>query len=111
MTKPSDVCTTLGQECGYCERRHPTVREARRCLANYIRREFSDRRVVAVAIDASWPPVHGRDMNDAELDGAGMATAGELTPSVVVRTGCRGPRRPCARSTQRYVRQRACRIS
>ena len=68
MTKRPDVYTTIGQECGCCGHRHPTVRDARRCLADYRRREFSDRRVVAVAADAPWPPTVGRDLNDVELD-------------------------------------------
>ena len=68
MTKRPDVYTTLGQESGCCGRRHRTVREAGRCADDHHRREFSDRRVVAVAADAPSPPAHGRDLNDAELD-------------------------------------------
>ena len=67
MTKRPDVYTTLGQECGCCGHRHTTVREARRCLEDYRRRESSDRIVVAVAADAPWPPAEGRLLNDAEL--------------------------------------------
>ena len=67
MTKRPDVYTTLGQECGCCGHRHTTVREARRYLENYRRREYSDRIVVAVAADAPWPPAEGRLLNDAEL--------------------------------------------
>lgn len=32
------------------------------------RQGFSDRIVVAVAVDAAWPPTEGRYLNDAELD-------------------------------------------
>ena len=67
MTKKPDVYTTLGQECGCCRHRHRTVREAGRCLADYRRREYSDRIVVAVAADAPWPPAEGRYLSDAEL--------------------------------------------
>ena len=42
MTKRPDVYTTLGQECGCCGHRHPTVREAGRCLEDHRRREYSD---------------------------------------------------------------------
>ena len=68
MTTPPDVYTTIGPECGCCGHRHATVQEAGRCLDDYRRREFSDRRVVAVAADAAWPPAEGRDLNDAELN-------------------------------------------
>ena len=68
MTERRDVYTTLGAECGCCGHRHPTVREAGRCLEDYRRREFSDRVVVALAADAPWPPAAGRDLNDVELD-------------------------------------------
>ncbi len=67
MTTQPDVYTTLGAECGCCGHRHRTVREAGRCLEDYRRREYSDRIVVAVAADASWPPAEGRYLNDAEL--------------------------------------------
>ena len=43
-TKRPDIYPTLGQECGCCGHRQPTVRDTRRCLADYRRREFSDRR-------------------------------------------------------------------
>ena len=68
MTKRPDVYTTLGQECGCCGHRHPTVQQAGRCLDDYRRREYSDRIVVAVAADAAWPPTEGRYLNDAELE-------------------------------------------
>ena len=68
MTQRTDVYTTIGRACGCCGYRHRSVREAGRCLAKYRCREFSDRRVVAVAADAPWPPAEGRDLNDAELD-------------------------------------------
>ena len=68
MTTRPDVYTTLGQECGCCGHRHPTVQQAGRCLENYRRRGFSDRIVVAVAVNAAWPPTEGRYLNDAELD-------------------------------------------
>ena len=67
MTDGPDVYTTLGLECGCCGHRHATVEAAGRCLEAYRRRTFSDRRVVAVAADAPWPPAAGRDLNDAEL--------------------------------------------
>ncbi|MCY4074231.1 MAG: hypothetical protein OXH04_02230 [Acidobacteria bacterium] len=67
MTDRPDVYTTLGLECGCCGHRHATVEGAGRCLEAYRRRTFSDRRVVAVAADAPWPPAAGRDLNDAEL--------------------------------------------
>ncbi len=54
MTRRPDVYTTLGHECGCCGHRHRTVQEARRCVKDYQRREFSDRRVVAVAADAPY---------------------------------------------------------
>ncbi len=62
MTKRSDVYTTLGQECGRFGHRHPTVKQAGRCLEGYQRREYSDRMVVAVAANAAWPPTEGRDV-------------------------------------------------
>ena len=68
MAKEQDVYTTIGLESGCCEHRHRRVREASRCLAGFRRQEPSDRRVVAVAADAPWPPTEGRDLNDAELD-------------------------------------------
>ena len=68
MAIAQDVYTTIGPGSGCCEHRHRSVREAGRCLAEYRRQEFSDRRVVAVAADALWPPAEGRDLNDAELD-------------------------------------------
>ncbi len=68
MTTRPDVYTTLGQECGCCGHRHPTVQQAGRCLENYRRRGFSNRIVVAVAVDAAWPPTEGRYLNGAELD-------------------------------------------
>ena len=68
MTTRPDVYTTVGQECGGCGHRHPTVQDAKRCLMNYQRREFSDRIVVAVTADAPRPPVESRYLNDAELD-------------------------------------------
>ena len=68
MTQRTDVYTTIGRACGCCGHRHRSVREAGRCLAKYRCRELSDRRVVAVAADAPWPPAEGRDLNDAELD-------------------------------------------
>ena len=80
MAKEPDVYTTIGHECGCCGHRHPSVREAGRCLAEYRRQEPSDRRVVAVAADAPWPPTEGRDLNDAELD-ALYADAGALAAS------------------------------
>ena len=68
MAKEQDVYTTIGLESGCCGHRHRRVREAGRCLARFRRQELSDRRVVAVAADAPWPPTEGRDLNDAELD-------------------------------------------
>ena len=68
MTKPPDVYTTLGHECGCCGHRHETVREAGRCLQDYKRQGFSDRMVVAVAADAPWPPAEGRYLNNAEIE-------------------------------------------
>ena len=68
MTMRQDVYTTIGQECGCCGHRRPAVRDAKRCLSDYHRREFSDRRVVAVAGDAPWPPAEGRDLSGAELE-------------------------------------------
>ena len=68
MAKEQNVYTTIGFESGCCGHRHRRVREAGRCLAEYRRQEFSDRRVVAVAADTPWPPTEGRDLNDAELD-------------------------------------------
>ena len=68
MAIAQDIYTTLGPESGCCGHRHRSVREAGRCLAKYRRRELSDRRVVAVAADAPWPPTEGRYLNDAELD-------------------------------------------
>jgi len=62
LTKRSDVYTTLGQECGRFGHRHPTVKQAGRCLEGYQRREYSDRMVVAVAANAAWPPTEGRDV-------------------------------------------------
>ena len=62
------IYTTIGPESGCCGHRHRSVREAGRCLAEYRRRELSDRRVVAVAADGPWPPTEGRYLNDAELD-------------------------------------------
>ena len=67
-TKRPNVYTTLGQECGCCGHRHPTVQQAGRSLDDYRRREFSDRIVVAVAADAPWPPTEGRYLNDTELE-------------------------------------------
>lgn len=68
MTKRRDVYTTLGQECGCCGHRHPTVQQAGTCLEDYRRRQFSDRIVVTVAADAAWSPTEGRYLNDAELE-------------------------------------------
>lgn len=68
MAKEQDIYTTIGLSSGCCGHRHRSVREAGRCLADYRRRELSDRRVVAVAADAPWPPTEGRDLNDGELD-------------------------------------------
>ena len=68
MAKEQDVYTTIGLESGCCGHRHRRVREASRCLAGFRRQEPSDRRVVAVAADAPWPPTEGRALNDAELD-------------------------------------------
>ena len=68
MTTRPDMYTTVGQECGCCGHRHPTVQDAKLCLMDYQRREFSDRIVVAVAVDAPWPPVESRYLNDTELD-------------------------------------------
>ena len=68
MAIAQDIYTTLGPESGCCGHRHRSVREAGRCLAKYRRRALSDRRVVAVAADAPWPPTEGRYLNDAELD-------------------------------------------
>ena len=34
MTKRPDIYTTLGQECGCCGHRQPTVRDTRRCLVS-----------------------------------------------------------------------------
>ena len=68
MAKEQDVYTTIGLKSGCCGHRHRRVREAGRCLAGFRRQEPSDRRVVAVAADAPWPPTEGRDLNDAELD-------------------------------------------
>ena len=42
--------------------------DAKRCLMDCQRREFSDRIVVAVAADAPWPLVESRYLNAAELD-------------------------------------------
>ena len=68
MTTEPDVYTTIGHECGCCGHRHRSVREAGQCLAEHRRQQqYSDRRVVAVAADAPWPPTEGRDLNDAEL--------------------------------------------
>ena len=80
MAKEPDVYTTIGHECGCCGHRHRSVREAGRCLAEYRRQEPSDRRVVAVAADAPWPPTEGRDLNDAELD-ALYVDVGDLAAS------------------------------
>ena len=68
MEKELDVYTTIGRECGCCGHRHRNVREAGSCLAEYRRQGPSDRRVVAVAADALWPPTEGRDLNHAEID-------------------------------------------
>ena len=68
MTNRPDVYTTLGRVCGCCGHRHRTVQAAGRCLVDYRRGEFSDRRVVAVAAGAPWPPAGGRDLTDAELN-------------------------------------------
>ena len=68
MTTRPDVYTTLEHECGCCGHRHATVQQAGRCLEDYRRQGFSDRIVVAVAVDAAWPPTEGRYLNDAELD-------------------------------------------
>ena len=67
MTNRPDVYTTIGQECGCCGHRHQSVQEAGQCLADFRRRGFSDRRVVAVDADGPWPPTRGHDLNDAEL--------------------------------------------
>ena len=67
VAKEQDVYTTIGLESGCCGHRHRSVREAGRCLAEYGHQELSDRRVVAVAADAPWPPTEGRDLNDGEL--------------------------------------------
>ena len=68
MAIEQDEYTTIGPGSGCCGHRHRSVREAGRCLAEYRRQEYSDRRVVAVAADAPWPPIQGRDLNDAELE-------------------------------------------
>ena len=68
MTQRTDVYTTIGHGCGCCGHRQQSVREAGRCLAKYRAEEISDRRVVAVAADAPWPPTEGCDLNAAELD-------------------------------------------
>ena len=68
MAIEQDVYTTIGPGSGCCGHRHRSVREAGRCLAEYRRQESSDRRVVAVGADAPWPPIQGRDLNDAELE-------------------------------------------
>ena len=60
MTKQPDASTTLGRETGCCG--HRTVREAGRCADDHHRRDFSDRRVVAIAADAPWPPAGGCDL-------------------------------------------------
>lgn len=51
--------TTLGQTRGCCGHRHLTVVDAGLCLARYRKRQqgqgdYSDRRVVAVADNATW---------------------------------------------------------
>ena len=68
MPNEQDIYTTIGSDSGCCGHRHRSVREAGRCLAEHRRRQLSDRRVVAVAADAPWPPTEGRDLNDRELD-------------------------------------------
>ena len=68
MAIAQDVYTTIGPGSGCCGHRHRSVPEAGRCLAQYRRQGFSDRRVVAVADDAPWPPTAGRDLNDEELE-------------------------------------------
>ena len=68
MAKERDVYTTIGPAAGCCGHRHRSVWKAGRCLVAFRRQEFSDRRVVAVAADAPWPPTEGRDLNAAELD-------------------------------------------
>ena len=92
MAKEPDVYTTIGHECGCCGHRHRSVREAGRCLAEYRRQEPSDRRVVAVAADAPWPPTEGRDLNDAELDAlyvdvGDLAASGEHEQLVIFAAG------------------------
>ena len=64
---PSDVYTTIRNECGCYGHQHQSIREAEQCPAEYRRRKLSDRRAVAIEADAPWPPVEGRDLNDAEL--------------------------------------------
>ena len=43
-------------------------------------RAFFDRRVVAVAADAPWPPTEGRDLDEAELETV-YADAGDRAAS------------------------------
>ena len=74
MTRQPDVYTTLGRECGRCGHRHPTVQQVGRCLEDYRRREFSDRIVVAVAVNA--PRMSRVVVHPNAIEGSGMMAVG-----------------------------------